>query len=171
MQKLLSLLQSAKSVSIENVDFEISCLKKALKLIEENKNDTGVLSVNLEYCIENLNSIEVYMTRNQDDMIPETLDAYNRLLDECIELVNTQIHPIVKDIPSDLIFKLLKTSVDHINRLEVGYAGFDKTTLNEMFVESVQTIIEEMAQQSQEMAEFIAEDYTANQKAEKWGRD
>ena len=172
MQKVVSLLQSAKLASIENIDLEISRIKEALQLIENSDIDTDVimkLSANLECCIANLNGIEISIMRNQYDMIE--YEAYNELLDECIELANAQIHPIIKDIPSNLIFKLLKTSVDHVNRLETGYAHFDQKTLNEMFVESVQTIIEEMAQKSQIMAEFIAEDYTANQKAEKCGRD
>jgi hypothetical protein len=174
MQKVLSLLQSAKTRLSENVDLEISQIQEALRLIENSNIDTDAilyLSSNLECCLQNLYGIQVGYSRNQTDMIAESIEAYNEIMDECIELVNAHIVPLIKDIPSDLMFELVKESVDHINRLEVGYAGFDKATLNEMFVEKVQKIIEEMTQKSQIMAEFVADDYSANQKAEKCGRD
>ena len=167
MQKLITLLQSAKVVSIENIFLKRPCIQEAIDLLKDIDTSTDVktqLYVNLETCLRNLDGIEIYHMGNQEVMVEVCLVTYNRLLDECIEFVNPQI-------PSDLMFELVKESVNHINRLEVGYAGFDRAKLNEMFVESVQKIIEEMTQKSKIMAQFVANDYIANQKAEKWGRD
>lgn len=169
MQKVVSLLQSAKTpCSSGNVEYERRCIQEAINIARTIISPSTELFKDLNSCLEHLDYIE----RGGENIdVPKILESYNDLLESSVQIADSEIHSIVKDIPSDLIFKLLKQSVDHINRLEVGYAGFDKTKLNEMFVESVQKIIEEMSSKSSEMAKFVAEDYTTNQKAEKYGRD